>query len=167
MELTIRNKWISFGGSSKVQTLDGKDYLIVKGKFFTLHRRKFIKDLDGNTLFVTANRMWNFLHTQGKVFDAQGNELCCMRDKILSLHDHYNITSTYGNIVLRGNILGFNYHIYLNDKEVGHISRKISLRDSFVLTISDDVDVPFFVALVIMLDALTDEKREQASSSYN
>ena len=66
---------------------------------------------------------------------------------------------------MRGNFFGFDYHIYLNDVEVGHVSRKISLRDSFVLTLNDDVkDVPFYIALVIAVDNITDQQASDGAS---
>ena len=53
----------------------------------------------------------------------------------------------------------------LNGKEIGHISRKISLRDSFVLTLDDDQDLAFFVAFVIAIDNITDQRSQEAASS--
>ena len=47
----------------------------------------------------------------------------------------------------------------VDGKEVGHIARKISLRDSFVLDIDDSFDHRFFVALVIAIDNVTDRRR--------
>lgn len=167
MELIIANKWFSFKGSSIVKDTSGKDFLCVEGKFFSIHNRKFIKSLDGQLLYQTASRVFNWVHHVIKVLDAQGNEICEVKDKILTLHDHYNIESKYGPIVIRGNILGFDYHISLSGKEIGHIARKISLRDSFVLNIDDDVDIPFFVALVIAIDNITDEKQAESTAVYH
>ena len=61
-------------------------------------------------------------------------------------------------------ILGFDYHISLNGEEVGHVSRKISLRDSFVLDLKDGLDEKFFVALLIAVDNITDEMAQDSSS---
>ena len=64
------------------------------------------------------------------------------------------------------NILLFDYHIFREGKESGHVSRKISLRDSFVLDIGDDEDYYFFVALVIAIDNISDQRQQDAASSY-
>ena len=67
--------------------------------------------------------------------------------------------------MIRGNILGFDYHIYENDVEVGHVSRKISLRDSFVLDLNDNCDWKFYCALVIAIDNITDAASDDVSSA--
>ena len=45
MELNIRNKWISLGGSSTVTDKNENPVLKVKGKIFTFTRKKLIQDL--------------------------------------------------------------------------------------------------------------------------
>ena len=88
-----------------------------------------------------------------------------VKRKVFSLHDSYSLDSPYGKILFKGNILGYDYHIYLNDEEVGHVGRHFSLRDSFVLDLKDGLDKEFFVALLIAMDNITDEMNENASSS--
>ena len=141
MELAIRNKWISFRGSSVVKDLNEKDVLKVKGKF------------------------WRLFRYSAFVLNANGEKVCTIRRKIFSLHDHYFVESSLGDIQIRGNILQFNYQILFNGEEVGHIARKISLRDSFVLTIDDKFDMYTFVALVIAIDNISDRRRSDASNS--
>jgi uncharacterized protein YxjI len=91
-----------------------------------------------------------------------------MKKKFWSFHDHYFIDTKLGQMEIRGNILCFDYHISLKGKEIGHVSRKISLRDSFVLSLDDEYDkeLPFFVALVIAIDNITDQRRDDNSSNY-
>ena len=167
MELAIRNKWISFKGSSVVKDLNGKDVLKVQGKFWSIRRRKYVMDLEGNVLYQVRNRFWNFFRHAAYVFDKDENKVATIQTKFWTLHDHLNIESSLGELVIRGNILGFNYHITLNGKEIGHVARKISLRDSFVLTLDDDQDPHFFVALVIALDNISDMRNKEAAASYS
>lgn len=159
MELIIKNKWVSLGGSSTVQDADGNDVLQVKGKVFSFTRKKYVNDLNGNTLYVVRNKFWRLFQRKAFVEDAQGNILATIRRKIFSMSDHYFIeSSSLGNLEIKGNILQYNYNINLNGESVGHIARKISLRDSFVLTIDDKQDYVKFVALVIAIDNITDKK---------
>ena len=164
MKLIIRNKWISLGGSSYVRDENENDLLKVKGRFFTFTHKKIVQELDGTPLFVVRNKFWYLFHRQAFVFDMEGNKLAHFKKKIFTFHDHYNIeTSQYGSVVIRGNILGFDYHIYVGEKEVGHVSRKISLRDSFVLDIDDEYDWKFFCAMVIAIDNIIDKQRSDSS----
>ena len=164
MELNIRNKWISLGGSSTVTDVNDNPVLKVKGKIFTFTRKKFVKDLEGNDIFIVRNKFWFLFHRQAFIFTPEKEQIGYVRRKIFSFHDHYDISSKYGEVVLRGNILGYDYHITLNGQEIGHVARKISLRDSFVLTLDDDRgDIYFWVALVIAIDNITDERNSNSS----
>ena len=168
MELAIRNKWISLRGSSVVKDLNENDVMKVQGKFFTFTNKKFVQRLDGVTKYIVRNKFWTFFVYRAFVINPENNEIVAtVRRKFFSLHDHYDIASPFGQIEIRGNILGFNYNIKLNGKDVGHVSRKISLRDSFVLTIDDDLDIYFFVALVIAIDNITDRKNASSASYYS
>jgi len=159
MELRIRNKWITLRGSSVVKDENENDVLKVQGRFWSLRQRKYICDLDGTRHFMVRNRFWNFFRRAAFVFDNDKKKVARVRTKFFTVHDHLNVESEFGDIVLRGNILGFNYSITLNGKEIGHVARKISLRDSFVLTLDDDQDKYFFTALVIALDNISDARR--------
>lgn len=168
MELAIRNKWITIRGSSVVKDLNENDVLKVQGKFWTFTRKKFVKELDDTLLFTVRNKFWAFFVKKAYVYDKDGNVVANIRRKFFSLHDRYFIDSTYGNFEIKGNILQFNYQILLNGKEVGHIARKISLRDSFVLTINEEeIDYKFMVALVIAIDNITDQREQENSSSFS
>ena len=165
MELLIKNKWISLGGSSTVKTADDKDVFIVKGKIFSFTRKKFISDMEGNLKYIVRNKFWRIFQRKAFVINEKNEIVATVRRKIFSLHDHYFITSSLGDLQIRGNILTFNYSIMLNDKEIGHIARRISLRDSFVLTLDDEYDPATFVSLVIAIDNITDRRRRDNSSS--
>lgn len=164
MELTIKNKWISLRGSSTVQDLAGRDFMIVKGKFFTFTRKKFVQDLQGNTKYVVRNKFWRLFARKAFIEDTNKNKLVRIRRKIFSFHDRYFIESSLGKMEIIGNIFQFNYRIILNGQEIGHIARRVSLRDSFVLTISDGFDPMLFVALVIAIDNITDQRDQDHSN---
>lgn len=171
MEIAIRNKWVSLGGSSVVKDLKGNDLLKVEGRIFTFTRKKFVRTLDDQLLFIVRNKFWRIFTRKAFVLNPKNEVVAIVRRKIFSLHDRYFIEDTnYGNLEIRGNILRFDYGIYLNGKEIGHVARKISLRDSFVLTLDDDQDYKFFVSLVIAIDNITDKIDADARSrrsNYN
>lgn len=158
MQLSIRNKWISLRGGSVVQDLSGKDVMKVKGKFFTVTRKKFVCDLQGNVKYIVRNKFWRLFIRRAFVLDANKKILVRIRRKFFSVHDRYFIDTDLGQMEIMGNIFQFNYQIKLNGQEVGHIARKVSLRDSFVLTIDDRFDPYLMVALVIAIDNITDQK---------
>ena len=165
-EVSIRNKWISLRGGSTVKDMNEQDVYYVKGKFWTVTRKKFVQDMQGNLLYTVRNKFWTFFVKKALVYDKDGNLVAKIRKKFWSVHDRYFVESSLGEMEITGNILGFNYQIKLNGKEIGHVARKISLRDSFVLSLEDGQDLPFFVAFVIAIDNITDQRRQDASSNY-
>ena len=167
MELAIRNKWISLRGSSVVKDLQENDVLKVQGKFFTFTRKKFIQTLEGETKFVVRNRFWHLFAWRALILDPNKKIVATIRRKVFSFHDRYFINSDYGNFEVKGNIFLFNYQILKDGKEIGHVARKVSLRDSFVLTIDDAQDFYFFVALVIAIDNISDARRSNDGSAIS
>lgn len=159
MQLAIKNNWISLGGSSTVQDVNGNDVLKVKGAVFSLTRKKTLMTLEEQHLYTIRNKFFSLFGRTAFVLDEGGNRVATIRRKLFSLHDKYFVESSVGRMEITGNILGYDYHISVDGKEVGHIARKISLRDSFVLDIDDSFDYRFFVALVIAIDNVTDRSR--------
>ena len=149
-----------------VQDASGKDILNVKGKVFSFTQKKMITDLNGQVKYIVRNKFWRLFAYKAFVMDPQENVVATVRRKVFSLHDRYFVTSDLGEMEVVGNIFQFDYRIILNGKEIGHVARKISLRDSFVLTIDDDYSdkYEFIVALVIAIDNITDRKDQNASS---
>ena len=164
MRVSIRNNWVSLGGSSTVKDEQENDVLLIKGKVVSISRKKYIQDLNHELLYTVRNKIFSIFTKKAIVYDKVGNQVAFIRRKIFSVHDRYFVNSNLGKIEIQGNILGFDYHIYLNDEEVGHISRNISLRDSFTLDLKDGFDLPFYVALVIAVDNITDSRREDRSN---
>ena len=165
MDLMIRNKWISLRGSSVVKDENENDVMKVKGKFITVTHKKFVQTLEGETKFIVRNKFWRLFAYRAYVMTPDKHIVARIRRKIFSFHDRYFIDSEIGNIEIKGNILLYDYHIYLDGKEIGHIARKISLRDSFVLHLEEGIDPLFYVAFVIAIDNITDQRRENASNS--
>lgn len=165
MELQIKNKWVSLGGSSVIQDANGNDVMKVKGKVFSFTQKKIITDLNDQVLYIVRNKFWRLFTYRAFVLNPDESVKATLRRKIFSLHDRYFVESELGNLEIVGNILQFNYKILLDGKEIGHVARKISLRDSFVLTIDDGYDAAFITALVIAVDNITDRKDANNSSS--
>ena len=158
-KLAIKNEWLSFGGSSTVQDMNGKNVLLVKGKVFSFTRKKFLMTLGNRRLYTIRNKCFSLFGRTAFVLDGSGKEVAIVQRKILSYDDKYLVESNLGEMEITGNVLGYDYHICLGGMEIGHVERKLSLRDSYVLDINDRFDCRFFVALVIAIDNITDRRR--------
>lgn len=165
MQLKIRNKWITLGGSSYITDMNDNQIYFVKGKIFTFTHKKFFQDMNKNTLFIIRNKFWRLFTRRAFIMDAQGNRICRINKKWLSLRSKFWVDQYKDDIQFDGNILDFNFEITKNGKPIGHLARKISLRDSFVLDIYEEEDAAFLCALVIAIDCILDRRNEQQSSS--
>lgn len=166
MDIVIRNKWVSLGGSSIVRDINEKPLLKVKGRIFTFTAKKFITTTDNQLLYIVRNKFWRIFARKAFVMNAKKQVVAVVRRKIFSFHDRFFIEDTkYGNLEIMGNILHYDYRISLNGSIIGHVTRKISLRDSFVLTIDDNADFQFFTALVIAIDNITDKLRDDMANN--
>ncbi|MCR5413261.1 MAG: LURP-one-related family protein [Kiritimatiellae bacterium] len=159
MQLAIKNKWVSLGGASTVKDMDGNDVLKVKGKMFSFRKQKFLTTMADEPLYTVRNKLLSLFGRTAFVLDPSGKTVATVRRKLLSLSSKFQVESSIGKVEITGNILGFDYHIFVDGKEVGHIERKISLRDSFVLNIDDSFDYRLFVAFVIAIDNVTDRNK--------
>ena len=166
MRLIIRNKWISFKGSSEVRDEnDTRDVMKVVGRFFSITQKKFIEDLNGNVHYMVRNKFWRLFSRKALIYDANKNLIAVVRRKIFSVHDRYFVENCkIGNMEIMGNILQYNYEISLNGQRVGHISRRVSLRDSFVLEFSNNLEPELMVAFVIAIDLITDRRDSDLAS---
>ncbi len=168
MDLIVRNKWFSFKGSSVVKDMDENDVLQIEGRFWSFTSKKFIKTLDGEVKYMVRNKFWRLFTYKAFIYDANDNRVATVRRKIFSFHDRYKVTfedPSRGEVEIKGNIFQYNYDIAINGKVIGHISRKISLRDSFVLHVEDGEDYLFCLALLIAIDNITDRKDANNSSN--
>ena len=159
-EYHFTRTWVAFKSTSYVKDKDGNKIAKISGNFFTMTRKKFIQNMDGENQFMVRNKFWHLIARSGFVFDKEGKMVAKLRKKVLALADHYDIATRFGDITIRGNILGFDYHITLNGTEIGHVARKMLGKDEFVLTLEEGNDPYFYIALVVELDNIFNKVNE-------
>lgn len=158
MEFRIKNKFFSFGGSSKVLDQNNNDLLLVKGRVFSLTRKKFIKSLDGKVLYVVKNRFWNFLHNRVYVCDPNGKQICTVTRNI-TIRETFTIEGMQNlQVIANGKIgLGFDLSILKDGAEIGHITRPhVQMTDTFDVKIDNPEDLAFVTAIIIAIDNIHD-----------
>lgn len=63
MKVYIKNKLFSIGNGSKVTDENNQPLFEVKGKVFSITRKKYVCDLEGNKLYTVRNKWINwFVH---------------------------------------------------------------------------------------------------------
>jgi len=75
--------------------------------------------------------------------------------------EHYEIDSQFGRISAKGNFAGWHYSIHQQGRPIASVSRELAFREKFQVEISDDANDVFVLAVVLAIDAIHDERRQQ------
>jgi uncharacterized protein YxjI len=75
--------------------------------------------------------------------------------------DRYEVDSQFGRITAKGNFTGWNYSIHQGGHRVATVSRELALHEKFLVEIADNVNDVFILAVVLAIDAIHDERRQQ------
>lgn len=159
MQVFIKNKIVSMGGSSAVLDVNGNPVFNVKGKIFSPTRKKFIENLNGNKLYILRNKWFNWFVHKVYIYDAQTKKkVATVKDKFFNVHKEFIVEGYGEDISTEGNFFSLSTTIYRDDTPIGIINRQITLiRDAFCLE-ADDKDIPFLIALVIAIDNILDKR---------
>ena len=162
MKIIVKNKFVSWGGSSKVEDEAGNPLFRVKGKVFSWTKKKTLLDMDGNVLYRIRNKWPTFLLHSAFICDKQGNKLCKVKQNFMNFSNLYAVQETNENIQINGYILS-GMQVTRNGQYIGTITKKFwTLRDYFVLDVPDGQDPTFLIALTIAIDNIGDKTKNQS-----
>lgn len=161
MKLYIKNKLISLGGSSEILNENKQPVYIVKGKVFSPTKKKFIQDLEGNTLYIIRNKYWRMFKHSCFIYDNEKNRIAKITKKFFSIGGKFYVEGYKDEIKIEGSWKKRASDIIRNGEIIGTVRREFDLfKDSFVLDAKDD-DIEFLTALVIAIDNIRDAEREE------
>ncbi len=154
MKLIVKNKLISWGGSSTVLDENGNVIFKVKGKVFSLRRKKVICDATGKKLYIVKNKLFNFWTHKSFIYDANKQKIASVKNR--GFKGGYDVLGYEDEISLEGwGLKG--YTILKDGEEIGEVKTHIlSVADSYEVTVADDQDPAFVVALIIAIDNVKD-----------
>ncbi len=159
MRLFIKNRVFSITGSSKVYNEAGEIEFIVKGSVFSPRRKKKICTPGGEVLYVVKNKLLNFYTHRSWVFSPDGEKLAEVSNKGFSIS--FQVDGYDDQINVQGHWFQ-RAELFKNGIFCGYLNRSYQrasdlFRDAFELNVFDQ-DVPFWVALVIAIDNILDNK---------
>lgn len=159
MKLFIKNKVFSLGGASFVLNEAGEKVYQVKGKVFSLTRKKIIQDMQGETLYKVRNKWFNFFFNKAFICNAEDKQIAKVtNDGILG----FKLVDYPDNVVIQRGVK-LKREIYKNGECIGSVTRNlISFNDAFTLEINDNEDIAFYVALIIAVDNIRDNDRDES-----
>ena len=159
MKVYIKNKFWSWGGGSSVVNENNEPVFQVKGKVFSITRKKYLCDLDGNRLYTIRNKWFNWFIHKAFIYDSDNNKIATVKDKWFNIKNEYFIEDYKDEIKIDGQFFSLSSTILKNGEPIGTIRRKLTfINDAFELE-ANEQDMPFLIALVIAIDNITDKKR--------
>ena len=102
MQLFVRNKIISLGGSSTVKDAQGNDVFKVKGNIMTVTKKKRVCDMNDNVLYTVRCRWLNPLAHKAYIYDADGNKIATIKRPFMSIKQKFFVTTDQGEIMVEG-----------------------------------------------------------------
>ena len=169
MKLFIKNKLVSFGGSSFVTDEGDNQVYRVKGKIFSPTHKKKIYDMDGNLLFVVRNKFWQMFSKNCFIYNSDGEKVAKVQSKDWDFKNAYYIMGYNDEIEIAGRFLQFpnmELTINKNGQKIGTLTKNFTIvRDSYTLDIENEDEAPLFVALTIAVDNILDKRRSEARST--
>ncbi len=154
MKLIVKNKVFSLGGGSIVTNEDGTTLYKVKGKILSIRRKKIVMDLSNQKLFVIKNKLFNFWTHKSFIYNAQKEKIACVKNR--GFKGGYDVLGYGDEISLEGwGVKG--YTVLKNGSQIGEVKSNIlGVADNYEVTVADNENPAFIVALIIAIDNVRD-----------
>lgn len=164
MKIFIKNKLISFGGSSTAVDESGNKVFKIKGKWvlFSPTKKKKIYDKNGKLLYIVRNKWFNWWNTRAFIFDANKQKIATVKNNFnLSNGAKFIVEDFKDEISFDGELLSRQLKILRNGEVAGTLSKEFTIvRDAFCLDASEE-DLPILTALVIAIDNISDKNSQK------
>lgn len=148
----------SVRGNSTVKDENDVDRFVVKGKLFSLGKKKRIYDMDGNLLYTVKNKIIRWFMNSCYIYDAEGNKIARIKQKFKLFKKEFKLTGYADEIEIKGDFIQKVLEIYKNGEKIGEAGKKFfSLVDRFRLECYKDEDAPLLVALIVAIDNINDK----------
>ncbi len=156
MKVKISYRFWSLVSKADINNEAGETIMSMKGKLFSPTRKKRIYDKDGNLLYIVRNRFWfNWIIHKTYIYDSNKKKIATLCDNA-SLKNEYIVKGYQDEIKINGNFASSHFDIIANDEKRGSINR-LDLRSDVSLE-ADEQYIPFFSALVVAINTMTNRK---------
>lgn len=162
--LYLKQKIFSFG--EKYNVFDENENVVyhIKGKVFSI-KNKLDMFKNEKHVFHFERKLFRFL-PEYTIFTPEGEVLATIKKNFTFLHGKLTIYSKYGEMELNGQIWQRDFTLSKDGRDVMSVHKKwLSWGDSYEISISDTEYEAFYVAVVILIDAIFHQSSSHSSSS--
>ena len=170
MELYIKQRVFSIGDKYDVYNAQQQPVFQVRGEVFSWGAKIHLCDMTGAELYFIRRKLLAFL-PEYAVF--RGDTFCARIKKELRLFSpRLRVESSFGQFDIAGSLMEMDFSITRDGTLMGEIHKKwLSWGDTYLLSIRDEKDAPFFTALAIAVDNClhsdSDDGNSVVSSFFN
>jgi len=170
--LYLKEHVLSFSGDDfSIADSSGMSYFKCKGKYITLHDRKYLYDIYNNPI-ISIKENFSFRFKQTLNDPQSGNKIASI--KKVSMLSFRSLTVKFFNkatnrkeiLTVKGDLLSLSCGIYYGKTLIARVSKKLDAKtiftnkDTYALEIAPNVDMALMVALAIIYDEFKHDKSE-------
>lgn len=162
--LYMKQKVFSFG--EKYNVFDENENVVyhIKGKVFSIKNKLDMYQGD-RLVYHFERKLFRFL-PEYELYTPEGEVIATIKKNFQFIGGKLTIHSRYGEMKFVGQILQRDFQLFNDHKEVMSVHKKwLSWGDSYEIMIHDDTREAFYVALVIMIDAIFHQNSGHSNSS--
>lgn len=151
MVFQIKEKIFSFGDNFNITDDYGNVQFVVEGQVFSLGNKLRLLDTTGNELFYIEQKLFKFL-PEYTIFQGD-RDVATVKKKLSLFGSKFIIDSDYGEFEIDGQPFDYDFELWKNGRNVADVSKRFfSFSDTYGVSISDEEEYAFILALVIVID---------------
>ncbi len=160
----MKQKVYSIG--EKYNIMDENQQVIyhVKGKVFSIKNK--LDMFKGDELVYHLERKLFRLLPQYTLFSPDGSVVATIKKNFTFFGGKMTIDSIFCQMEILGQVWQYDFHVNKNGQEVMSVHKKwLSWGDSYQISIQEDAQEAYYVALVILIDVIFHQQKNHSSSS--
>jgi uncharacterized protein YxjI len=163
MKFYVKQKLFSAKNKFTIFNENEEEAYKVEGKLFSLQNYLELRRMDDSVVYSTQKKILSLM-PKYTIFDAVGKEVGKVFKKF-SFRPRFDVFTEDERFYIEGSVFAHSFGITNGEQTVAEIKKKVfKLTDSYEIEIFEDKDVELFLFIVIMIDQILHEGR---NNSYN
>ena len=162
----LKQKVFSLTDRYKVFDENQNILFYVKSKMFSIHNKmKFMDQTSDTVLYHFKRKLFRIMPIY-EMLDANFIVIATVRRKFAFFKPVVLVDKEDMNFNIEGNYFAHSFQIFNDSNEVASVTKKwLSWGDSYQVSVHDDRNEAFYLALVILIDRMFHERKNHSSIS--